>query len=106
MSATRWGRAGLESGDWIMKGGKTTANYRLSGKFQEGFGNQSATFSSGTTYQVPAGSLYPPRGLNPIDGRIKSLVPGQRRYYPDGVGLVTHGEVGLFNGIRAFTGFK
>jgi hypothetical protein len=100
VEVTRWGRAGLQSGDWVMKGGRTKLNYRLSGKFQKEFGNKYAPFEGGKTYNVPAGSLSRPRGLNPIDGRVKSLIPGQMRYNPGGVGMIAAGEATLFTAAR------
>jgi hypothetical protein len=106
VDVSRWGRPGLEAGDWVMEGGKTLLNYRLSGKWQNGFGNEFAPFEAGETFTVPRGSLYPPKGLtgenlNPFDGRFKSLVPGQMRYYPDGTGLLTPGEAGAITFGRA-----
>jgi RHS repeat-associated protein len=97
---TRWGKPGLEAGDWVMTGGKTKLNYALSGKGQRGFGNQFADFDSGSSFNVPAGDLYRPSGLNPIDGRIKSLIPGQRTYNPSGQGIFSYGESSLFNTAR------
>lgn len=104
---TRWGRPGLEAGDWVMTGGKTPRNYRLSGKHQRGFGNEFADFDSGSSFNVPAGDLYRPSGLsggpsglNPFEGRIKSMIPGQRRYNPSGQGIFSYGESSLFNAAR------
>ena len=101
VEVARWGRPGLEAGDWVMEGGKTPLNYRLSGKWQNGFGNEFASFESGEAFTVPRGDLYSPSGLNPFDGRLKSLVPGQMRYYPDGAGLLTPGEAGAITFGRA-----
>ncbi|TVP77777.1 MAG: hypothetical protein EA353_09630 [Puniceicoccaceae bacterium] len=97
---TRWGRPGLEAGDWVMTGGMTTVNYRLSGKWQRGVGNQFADFNSGRSFNVPTGDLYRPSGLHPFDGRAKSLVPGQRIYNPSGQGIFSYGESALFNTAR------
>ena len=97
---SRWGKPGLEAGDWVMTGGKTKVNYRLSGKWQRGVGNQFADFDSGSSFNVPKGDLYRPSGLHPFDGRAKSIVPGQRRYNPSGQGILSYGESGLFNTAR------
>jgi hypothetical protein len=55
-------------------------NYFWSAKWQPGLGNQFAPFSSGQSFQVPAGSLAPPNEsllLNAI-----KYVLGQRIYSP------------------------
>ena len=59
---TRWGRPGLQDGDWVMRGGKNPWNYFWSGKWQPGFGNRFAWPSSGTTYWVPKSSIHIPTG--------------------------------------------
>jgi RHS repeat-associated protein len=76
---SRWGRPGLRSGDWVMRGGVNWPNYILSGKWQPGFGNQFAPFTSGRPYLVPGSSLGWPSGgiLNPLKGLL-----GQRWYLP------------------------
>jgi RHS repeat-associated protein len=80
VTVSRWGRAGLQSGDWVMKGGVNWWNYILSGKWQPGLGNMFAPYKSGASYQVPASSLKWPKGFG-IDGWIKGLL-GQRLYIP------------------------
>ena len=59
---TRWGREGLFPNDWVMRGGKNHWNYFWSGKWQPGFGNEFAPYSSGVTYWVPKGSIHLPTG--------------------------------------------
>jgi hypothetical protein len=78
---SRWGRPGLKTGDWVMKGGANYRNYILSGKWQPGFTNEFASFGSGRTYLVSRTSLRWPAG---ILGRAKGLL-GQRIY--GGTGL-------------------
>jgi hypothetical protein len=80
VTVSRWGRPGLQAGDWVMKGGATWWNYLKSGKWQPGFGNEFAPFSSGAPYEVLASSVKWPTGWG-IDGWIKGLF-GQRRYIP------------------------
>jgi hypothetical protein len=77
VTVSRWGRAGLQRGDWVMKGNPNWVNYILSGKWQPGFGNQFAPFSSGAAYRVPISSLRWPSGLNAVKGLL-----GQRLYVP------------------------
>jgi len=76
----RWGRPGLEPGDWVMKGKDSWTNYILSGKWQPGMGNQYAPKAAGEVFQVPQSALQWPRGVG-IDGWVKGLL-GQRRYNP------------------------
>src|SRR5262249_35772950 len=54
---TRWGRPGLESGDWVMAGGKNWWNYFWSGKWQPGFGNKFAAYATGETFDVAGSTL-------------------------------------------------
>jgi RHS repeat-associated protein len=77
---SRWGREGLEAGDWVMPGGKSPLNYVLSGKWQPGAGNEFARFSSGSSHYVPKASLKTPTGGG-IDGWIKALF-NQKKYEP------------------------
>ncbi len=79
VQVTRWGREGLEAGDWVMKGGKNPWNYLMSGKLQPSWmpgGNISAPYSSAQTFSVPSWTLSAPRVPT---GPIKAAV-GQRRY--------------------------
>jgi RHS repeat-associated protein len=78
---TRWGRPGLRSGDWVMKGGKTWPNYVLSGKMQPPWmpgGNIPAPFSSGQTYSLPRAAVQRAGGENVVLDWLKHLI-GQRR---------------------------
>jgi hypothetical protein len=80
VTVSRWGRPGLEAGDWVMKGEAGWCNYLCSGKWQPGFTNEFAPFSSGVEYIVPKSHLALPRGWG-IDGWIKAPF-GQRIYMP------------------------
>ena len=80
VTVSRWGREGLNPGDWVMKGEKTWWSYLRSGKWQPGMGNQFAPFSSGASYQVPTSCLSRPTGWG-VDGAVKGLF-GQRKYMP------------------------
>jgi len=80
IQVSRWGRPGLQPGDWVMKGGTTRWNYGWSGKWQPGFGNQYAPYSSGQTFSVPPSTVQWPTGWGP-DGWLKGLF-GQRLYRP------------------------
>ena len=78
VTVSRWGREGIEAGDWVMKGPANWRNYVLSGKWQPGLTNQFAPFSSGAAYEVPGPSLTWPGGFwGPFKGTI-----GQRMYMP------------------------
>ncbi|NJL27193.1 MAG: hypothetical protein HC897_04535 [Thermoanaerobaculia bacterium] len=88
VTVSRWGRQGLESGDFVMKGGATRANYIKSGKWQPGMGNQRAPFAAGQEFGVPESSLKPPSQAatatffdKGVFGWIKQLL-GQRAYEP------------------------
>ena len=80
MIVTRWGREGLESGDWVMKGGKNYWTYLKSGKIQPGFGNEFASYKTGISYTVPKKSLTL-ANENIIVNLPKRLL-GQRKYTP------------------------
>lgn len=80
ISVSRWGRGGLEPGDWVMKGGVTRSNYIRSFKWQRGLGDEYAPYSSGQSHNVPASSVQWPQGWG-IEGWWKGLF-GQRRYMP------------------------
>jgi hypothetical protein len=79
VAVSRWGREGLQDGDWVMNGPKNIWNYTMSGKYQRGFGNQYAPYSSGSEYLVPSSSLKMPN--EPIFGVVKGWL-GQRIYSP------------------------
>ena len=52
---TRWGRQGLQPGDWVMKGKATRLNYILSGKWQPSWlpgGNRLGRFKDAETSKV------------------------------------------------------
>jgi len=76
VTVTRWGRPGLQSGDFVMKGGASRINYLLSGKWQPGFTNIYAPFSSGQSFVVPCSTVSWPPIINPLN-IIKGML-GQR----------------------------
>jgi hypothetical protein len=78
---SRWGRTGLQAGDWVMKGGANWRNYLLSGKWQPGMGNQFARFGSGTEYWVPQSAVRIPWLKEGGLGAVKALL-GQRLFLP------------------------
>lgn len=84
---TRWGRPGLQAGDWVQIGGNGGANYFLSGKWQPAWipgGNMPAGRGAGQTFVVPRASLGFPLSeggmLKPLDWLKYGL--GQRQYLP------------------------
>lgn len=82
-TVSRWGRPGLESGDWVMKGPVSIRNYVFSGKWQPGLTNRFAWPSSGEPFVVPGNTLRWPGGfLGPMKGAI-----GQRIYIGPGLPL-------------------
>lgn len=82
IQVTRWGRPGLRSGDWVMKGGKTRLYYVLSFKWQRGPGNRYASFASGETFLVRRSALAAPRwARGGLDGPWKVLFR-QHQYLP------------------------
>lgn len=80
VTVSRWGRPGLKSGDWVMRGPANRWNYFWSGKWQPGMGNRFASFSSGQQFSVLKSTLRWPAGWG-VDGWIKGLL-GQRIYLP------------------------
>ena len=80
ITVSRWGREGLEAGDWVMKGGQNWWTYTRSFKWQPGMGNQFAPYTTGASYQIPASAARWPTGVG-IDGAWKGLF-GQRVYLP------------------------
>ncbi len=81
VTVSRWGREGLQPGDWVMKGGRNLWNYVRSGKWDPFPWNKCANFSTGKTYKVPKPSVKLPQNEG-ILGKIKGLVLGQRQYIP------------------------
>jgi len=77
---SRWGRLGLQPGDWVMNEPKNPWNYLRSGKWQPGWGNEFAPYGSGMQYEVPPSALQWSSGWG-LDGRWKGLF-GQRIYNP------------------------
>ena len=78
IEVSRWGRAGLQDGDFVMKGDPSLSNYLLSGKFQPSWmpgNNIPATFKSGESFYVPKSSLSYPSGWEIIKAPL-----GQRIY--------------------------
>ena len=80
ITVSRWGRPGLQNGDWVMQGGANRWNYIRSFKWQPGVGNQFAPYSSGAQYTVPRAAVRLPTGGG-IDGAWKGVF-GQRIYMP------------------------
>ena len=62
VTVARWGREGLKRGDWVMRGGKNSWNYLMSGKYQP-IANQFASYGSGATYTVSGSALQAPGGF-------------------------------------------
>ena len=89
VTVSRWGRPGLETGDFVIMGEMNRFNYFRSGKWQPGLGNQFAPYASGVEYQVPVDTLRAPseamtatsfwdsKWVDPI----KSWLFGQRSYW-------------------------
>jgi RHS repeat-associated protein len=78
---SRWGRPGLQPGDWIMKGTANRWNYVRSGKWDPFPWNEYASFRSGETFQVPLSSITLPKSEG-LSGTLKGLLLGQRQYFP------------------------
>ena len=76
----RWGRPGLEPGDWVMVGEKTWYNYFMTFKWQPGAGNRFSAFEAGEVFNVNPSEVQWPKGWG-IDGWWKGLF-GQRIYVP------------------------
>jgi len=79
-TVSRWGRPGLEAGDWVMKGPANRLNYIFSFKWQPGMGNIFTPFSAGEEFTVATSSVRWPTGWG-IDGWWKGIF-GQRIYRP------------------------
>jgi hypothetical protein len=82
---SRWGREGLENGDWVMKGAATRWNYWKSFKWEPPIlsDNIPAAFNSGREYVVNAAEIVWPKGWGK-DGWWKGLF-GQRIYIGPGL---------------------
>ena len=74
VTVSRWGRPGLRSGDWVMKGGKNWWNYFWSGKWQPGGGNQFAPYCSGRDYIVSESRLTWPRSWEWLKGFLRQRI--------------------------------
>jgi RHS repeat-associated protein len=83
VTVSRWGREGLEAGDWVMKGDKTAVNYLKSGKWDPFPWNQPAKFSSGQSFEVAKDAVKLPQSEG-IIGKVKGWLLGQRQYLPPG----------------------
>ncbi len=70
---SRWGRAGLQPGDWVMRGGTGVVTYLMSFKWQPGMGNQFASFTSGQNFLVPKTAITTPGWIEKGAGLIKAL---------------------------------
>lgn len=82
VTVSRWGREGLQAGDWVMKGKATWWNYIRSGKWDPFPWNQFAKPSSGQTFEgVAARAIRTPQGEG-ILGKVKAFLLGQRQYLP------------------------
>jgi len=77
VAVSRWGRPGLQAGDWVMKGPVSPQNYIGSGKWFPNPGNEVAGYSTGETFTVPSSSLDWPSGWDWPKGLL-----GQRIYFP------------------------
>jgi RHS repeat-associated protein len=81
ITVSRWGREGLEAGDWVMQGEQSVSNYLRSFKWQPGMGNKFTPFKDGQSFPaIPKGDVQWPKGWG-IDGWWKGLF-GQRKYVP------------------------
>jgi hypothetical protein len=80
ITVSRWGGAGLQSGNWIMNGSVNLSGYIRSFKWEPPIlsDNQPASFSSGRSFEVLPSQVKWPTGLG-IDGVWKGMF-GQRIY--------------------------
>lgn len=80
---SRWGRPGLQPGDWVMPGDPTKTNYRLSFKWEpnwsprSSWSNQPAAPETGQAFMVPKLSVRWPSGWQVWKGIFT-----QRQYRP------------------------
>ena len=79
ITVSRWGRPGLQPGDWVMKGPSNFSNYTFSSKWQPRFGNQFAPFSTGQEFTVLSTSVQWPTGWESW-----KVIFGQRIYIGPG----------------------
>jgi hypothetical protein len=84
VTVSRWGRPGLEEGDWVMNGPKNNFNYVRSFKWENWplSDNVPAPPESGEEFLVPASSVKWPSTFWSRDGWWKALLFGQRIYKP------------------------
>ncbi len=71
-TVSRWGRDGLQNGDWVIKGGNNLINYILTMKWIPGSGF--APYSSGKTYPVD------PSSLEKVEGFLGFLHTAMKHY--------------------------
>jgi hypothetical protein len=81
ITVSRWGRPGLEAGDWVMKGDATWENYALSGKWDPGPWNQYAPYLSGESFVVPSNYVMLPQTEGFL-GTLKGWILRQYQYVP------------------------
>ena len=80
--ASRWGRPGLQPGDWIMKGPPNRWNYLRSFKWDRlSRSNIPAPFKSGEGYMLPPSHIRWPVGWG-FEGKLFKGIYRQRRYVP------------------------
>ena len=70
---SRWGRSGLQPGDWVMGGGTGVWTYLMSFKWQPGMGNQFAPFTTGQNFLVPKATITNPGWVEKGAGWVKAL---------------------------------
>jgi RHS repeat-associated protein len=84
VTVSRWGRPGLQTGDWVMRGPKSYWTYARSGKWESkwtlNFSNTPASYACGQEFVVPCSTLRWPRGWNRFRGAF-----GQRIYIGPGL---------------------
>jgi RHS repeat-associated protein len=74
---SRWGRPGLQPGDWVMPGDPTKLNYGLSFKWDPNPLNKVAGSETGQAFMVPKSSIRWPSGWESFKGFFN-----QRQYKP------------------------
>ena len=78
ISVTRWGRPGLQTGDWVMQGEPCPQTYLLSGKWDFFPWNEFAPYRAVDSFVVPRDQVVWPSGFGK-DGLNKGFL-GQRIY--------------------------